>query len=209
MSYTNMFVRTLVLFTAILAILAGGAIIQWGQLNPLRPVAEGWGAGVTLGDPDAPVELVVIEDFLCPSCRVFHQKLFPKIRENYIETGKARYTMVPIPVVKGSGMLENAALEVYRQSPGLFFPFMDKILQTFRRGPSRAEGEQKLLEIARELGGINDLLLKQCIDTRCNRDLLQRNLDWARQRMGQEYVLPALYKDGQRISYEELVEVMK
>ena len=86
---------------------------------------------------------------------------------------------------------------------------MDKILQTFRRGPSRAEGEQKLLEIARELGGINDLLLKQCIDTRCNRDLLQRNLDWARQRMGQEYVLPALYKDGQRISYEELVEVMK
>ncbi len=204
--------RTLVLFTALVAILAGAAIVQWGRMNPLLPPETSMttlGIGATIGSPDAPVDLLIIEDFLCPSCRQFHQKYFAQIKEEYIKTGKARYTMVPIPVVRGSGLLENAALAVYQQNPDLFFPYVEKIFQNFRRSTKREVAEKQLMEIARELGGINEELLKKCIDTRCNRDLLQRNLDWAHRRMGPQFVLPAFYMDGKLTTMAEVEEALR
>ena len=204
--------RTLVLFTALVAILAGAAIVQWGRLNPLLPpetTTTTLGIGATIGSPDAPVDLLIIEDFLCPSCRQFHQKYFAQIQEEYVKTGKARYTMVPIPVVRGSGILENAALAIYQQNPDLFFPYVEKIFQEFRRAPKKGVAEKRLIELAQELGGVNEELLQRCIDTRCNRDLLQRNLDWAHRRMGPQFVLPALYMDGKPATMEQVEEALR
>ena len=66
-----------VIFTALLSIAAGVAIVWWGQEHPLGGASEdGWGLAATIGSREAPVELVVVEDFLCPSCRAFHQKYF-------------------------------------------------------------------------------------------------------------------------------------
>ncbi|MFB6242283.1 MAG: DsbA family protein [Candidatus Nanosalina sp.] len=43
-----------------------------------------------LGQKDAPVTIVSWEDFQCPFCKRFEQQTFPKIKENYIKTGKVR-----------------------------------------------------------------------------------------------------------------------
>jgi len=43
-----------------------------------------------VGDPDAPVTIIEYASMTCPHCRTFHLTEYPKIKEKYIETGKAK-----------------------------------------------------------------------------------------------------------------------
>ncbi len=45
---------------------------------------------MTLGDPNAPITMVEYAMFTCPHCADFVKDVFPKIKENYIDTGKVR-----------------------------------------------------------------------------------------------------------------------
>jgi len=47
-------------------------------------------AEMSLGDPNAPVTLVEYAMFTCPHCAAFAQDVLPKIKENFIDTGKVR-----------------------------------------------------------------------------------------------------------------------
>ena len=45
---------------------------------------------MTLGDPDAPVTVVEYASFTCPHCANFHQSVFERLKEDYIDTGKVQ-----------------------------------------------------------------------------------------------------------------------
>ncbi|MBN9889714.1 DsbA family protein [Salipiger abyssi] len=47
---------------------------------------------MTLGDPDAPVEVIEYGSFTCPHCAAFEETVFPQIKENYVDTGKVKFT---------------------------------------------------------------------------------------------------------------------
>ncbi len=67
-------------------------------------VAGGWANGATtspdpaapadaikdfaLGSPDAKVKIVEYLSFTCPHCEHFHAEIFPKLKADYIDTGK-------------------------------------------------------------------------------------------------------------------------
>lgn len=55
----------------------------------------------SLGPDDAPVTLMVFEDYACPHCVQFSLDVFPKIRSNYVDSGEIRYQHrdFPIPVL--------------------------------------------------------------------------------------------------------------
>lgn len=46
---------------------------------------------MTLGAEDAPVTLVEYASFTCPHCARFHSEVFPKLKANYIDTGKVKF----------------------------------------------------------------------------------------------------------------------
>ncbi len=43
------------------------------------------------GDPDAPVEFVIWADFQCPFCQRFELQTLPRIRAEYVDTGKVKF----------------------------------------------------------------------------------------------------------------------
>ncbi len=47
---------------------------------------------MTLGDPDAAVQVVEYASFTCPHCANFNETVWPRIKENYVETGKIGFT---------------------------------------------------------------------------------------------------------------------
>lgn len=47
---------------------------------------------MTMGLSTAPMEIIEYASFTCPHCATFATKVFPKIKEEYIDTGKIRYT---------------------------------------------------------------------------------------------------------------------
>ena len=46
---------------------------------------------LSLGRPDAPVVIVEYTDYRCPACAAFQAETFPRIRKNFIDTGKVRF----------------------------------------------------------------------------------------------------------------------
>ncbi len=45
---------------------------------------------MTMGDPKAPVTVVEYAMFTCPHCAEFYKDVFPKLKAEYIDTGKVR-----------------------------------------------------------------------------------------------------------------------
>lgn len=145
----------------------------------------------SFGRSNAPIEVVLIEDFQCKNCRAFSKKLIPNLQKSYIQSGKVRFTLVPVSFLRGSQLIANAALEVYTQNPKQFFPFLRGILE--HEGDVR---KSDLIRIARRLGGINLQKLQHCMDTGCHNKELDKNLTWAQSVMGAQFRTPALYVNG-------------
>ena len=48
--------------------------------------------GIELGEPDAPVQVIVFSDFTCPACRTFNQAVEPRLKSELIASGDVRFT---------------------------------------------------------------------------------------------------------------------
>ena len=54
----------------------------------------------TLGKADAPVTIIEFSDYQCPYCQRFATTVFPKLKEDYIDTGKVRYVFRDFPLAQ-------------------------------------------------------------------------------------------------------------
>ena len=51
-----------------------------------------------LGEASAPLTIVEFSDFECSYCRRFHEKVFPKLKSQYIDTGLIRFIHKDLPL---------------------------------------------------------------------------------------------------------------
>jgi len=82
----------------------------------------------TLGDANAPVEIIEFSDFQCPFCQRAHQQTFPSLMENYIETGKASYSIRHFPLsIHQDAQIAGEAAECAGSLGGndAFFTYVD------------------------------------------------------------------------------------
>jgi protein-disulfide isomerase len=54
--------------------------------------------GVTVGDDDAPVQILVFSDYMCPSCAVWAGQIEKMMKAEFVATGKVRYTYYDFPL---------------------------------------------------------------------------------------------------------------
>ncbi len=185
--------KILVLATLFLAV---GAFIGAAYQDSLQlpaPLVLTTTGFPTTGNPAATVEIAVFEDFRCHNCRAFNEKQVPQLEAQYVATGKARYTMVPLAFMRGSKPMANAALAVYHSTPDRFFPYA-KELFLFPEG--KKVTDTALLEIAQKVGGINLANLQKALETRKYYAELRENLEWAQGILGKDFRTPALYING-------------
>ncbi len=78
----------------------------------------------TLGRADAPVTVIKYASLTCPYCRQFHQKEFPKLKRELIDTGKVRFIIREFPIGRASGnatiALRCAKMDTYLDLYGKF-----------------------------------------------------------------------------------------
>ena len=53
-----------------------------------------------LGNPDAKVLIIEFGDYQCPSCRMFWKDVEPRLKKEYIDTGKAKLVFRDFPIVQ-------------------------------------------------------------------------------------------------------------
>ena len=97
---------------AVIALLGIGAILysqtSGGEtatdLVDMTQLAEGTALvneaqGITVGPDNAPVQVIVFSDFMCPGCRAWATQFEPIIKNEFVANGKVRYTYYDFPLV--------------------------------------------------------------------------------------------------------------
>lgn len=76
-----------------------------------------------MGDKDAPVKIVEFGDYKCPSCRQFDETVFPKVKKNLLDKGKASFYFMNYPIIDGSIPAALAAESIYSQGNKKYWQF--------------------------------------------------------------------------------------
>jgi protein-disulfide isomerase len=80
-----------------------------------------------LGDSDAPAVVVVASDFQCPFCAIFATQTFPRIRTEFVETGRVSFYFRHFIGTNHRLAAPAAALAECAGATGAFWPVHDKL----------------------------------------------------------------------------------
>jgi protein-disulfide isomerase len=127
-------------FTAALS-LTGFSLLA--GFSPLRLIAEAAAQGASAADVAKPVSLpdmalgpanatVTITEFAsmtCPHCADFNEKVFPKIKSEYIDTGKVRYVFREFPLDIKAAAGSMLARCIAKDDSGKYFAVIDMLFK--------------------------------------------------------------------------------
>ncbi len=162
-----------------------------------------------LGNLSAPVQVVIFEDLKCVWCARFSREAYPKLKKEYIDTGKAQYSIILLAFVPGSKPAANAALAINNQNPKLFFPFVEEV---YKEQPSETEDwakEAVFKDFAAKIPGIDIQKMIESMKMGTYNKQLAANLVLAKEVMKNQFGTPTIYINGKRIEeldYESVKE---
>jgi protein-disulfide isomerase len=152
-----------------------------------------------IGNPFAPLEIVLFLDPKCPNCKRYHEEIVPEIRYMWIENNYAKLAMVPLCFLAGSRAAGMAILEVHHQNPDLFSHYLDKVYE--HQGEELEDWctVELLSRLADEVSGIDCGEVEAAILSARYAAALDHNLALALSVMRGELVTPACFIDGRQV----------
>ncbi len=117
---------------------------------------------IEIGSPDAPVTIVEYYSYFCGHCAQFNSETLPKIKEQYIDTGKVRFVYRAFPP------FEASIAVICANEQGKFFDYHNYLFQH----ASEIKNADDLKTMAKD-AGLNEAQFNSCYD-------FQKYLDEAR-----------------------------
>ena len=115
-----------------------------------------------LGASDAPIVMIEYYSLDCPHCAAFHLDVFPKLKAEFIDSGKVRLVFRDFPL---SWAALEAAILTHCAPPELYFVMQDAVLKSLGRW-SKAESTMQAGAEIGEAHGVSQATFKSCIDAR-------------------------------------------
>lgn len=129
----------------------------------------------TLGEANAPVAIYEFSSFTCPHCANFHIETLPRIKADYIDSGKVKLVFRDFPLDR----LALAASIVSRcVKPAQYFGFVDLL---FRDQKAWATAKDPLAELKTRarIAGVGDEQITACLGDQALFTQLQQRRDAA------------------------------
>lgn len=161
----------------------------------------------TTGSATAKIHIVAFEDLKCVNCAIYSTQLYPKIKEKYIDTGVADYTLIPLAFIPGSIAAANAAYCLYHQNTEDFFKFVDYV---YKNQPDEMLDwaiPQTLSDFAKASTDANIPDLQACIEDQTYYLQLQDNLKYASDVMGEMVATPRLFVNGNAVEKLDMASI--
>lgn len=158
-----------------------------------------------LGDPNAPVTLIEYASMTCVHCATFHRDTYPKLKEDYIDTGKVYFIFREFPL----DPVSTAAFMLARCVPEQqYFTFVDAMFKNQDKWAFTEDRIGGLTAMAKQ-AGLTQEKFEECLT---NQELLD-GVTWVRQRGAQDFDVsstPTLFINGEMVrgavSFESLQE---
>jgi protein-disulfide isomerase len=145
-------------------VLAAGPVAA--EIAPLEEAM----AEMALGKSDAPVTMIEYSSLGCPHCAAFHRDTLPRIKTEYIDTGKLRLVYRDFPL----GTPALAASMIARcAGRGRFFGFIEIIFRSQAQW-SRSNNPLDALSKVARFGGMSEADVGACLKTQALLDHIRR-----------------------------------
>ncbi|MDZ7728712.1 MAG: thioredoxin domain-containing protein [Dehalococcoidia bacterium] len=115
--------------------------------------------GNAIGDPDAPLHLVVYEDFQCPHCLAFTAEVEPVLLDEFVREGDLLLEVRHFPVMGNASAGAAVAAECARQEDAFWEYHRQLFLQQATGGPFTGEAFEA---IASDLG-LDEAAFAECL----------------------------------------------
>tara|TARA_B100001123_G_scaffold266709_1_gene296964 strand:+ start:1093 stop:1686 length:594 start_codon:yes stop_codon:yes gene_type:complete len=112
-----------------------------------------------LGNKDAKVIVIEYASMTCHHCADFHKEIYPKIKENYIDTNKIKFIFRNFPLDKQALF---ASVLVKCAPKDKYFDFVKLILGTQKKWISNDETFIDKLKNIGKLAGLNETKINEC-----------------------------------------------
>jgi protein-disulfide isomerase len=119
--------------------------------------------GLTLGDPNAPVNIVEYGDYQCPYCAVASTEGFRPMLDEYITTGKVHFTYVPMSFL-GDESKDAAEAALCANDEGKFWEMHETIFANHSGENQGAFSRSRLDSMAQNIA-LNMDQFKSCMDS--------------------------------------------
>jgi len=152
-------------FAAIAALFLAGPSPALAQAPPKPPSATpGDLLAITqddqiLGKPDAPVTIVEYASLTCPHCAHFATEVLPKLKENWIDSGKAKLVLRDYPLDEPA---MRAAMVARCAPTGKFYALVDTFFASQQQWALAKDYKAALARLAL-LGGMTKAQFDTCL----------------------------------------------
>jgi protein-disulfide isomerase len=190
------------------AVIAGTSLAGGGSVSPAAAptsarLPQAADAVVRMGPASAKTKVVLYEDYRCPVCKDLNAGLESVLRQDAAD-GKIQIEYRPTDLidrndtVRGTGSVVAGNAMVCAADHGAFYAFRDAVYahQTSEETDPFTSPAQ-LIEIAREVPGLDTPAFKKCVDDLPYAAAVSRNFDTAINTL-QCPGMPCITADGQR-----------
>ena len=154
-----------------------------------------------LGKADAPITIIEYASLTCPHCAHFDVTVLPKLKEKWIDTGKAKLILRDYP-------LDEPALRaamVARCAPAdRFYPLIDTFFAQQEQWVTSRDYRTALEKLVK-LGGMSEKEFKACISDKKLEDQVAQSRLTASQQLGVD-ATPTFFINGKKFDGAPTVE---
>ena len=112
-----------------------------------------------VGKEDAPIQVIEYASMTCGHCAAFEKSTYPQIKENYIDTGKVRFVMRPMPWDNRALAVSLIAMCAPRDQ---YENFVSAFFSTQTQWATSKTFLEDVKKIAR-LGGMDGDMVEKCV----------------------------------------------
>jgi len=113
-----------------------------------------------LGNAEAPITIIEYSSLTCPHCAKFHKETLPEVKDEWVETGKARIVYRHFPL---DGLALRAAMVANCMDGDRYFTFLEALFHGQKLWAQASDPVQALSQVA-ALAGLNGERFEACIE---------------------------------------------
>jgi protein-disulfide isomerase len=200
-------------FTAALSLTGLAALAGF---SPLRLIAEAMAQGATdvakpvslpdmaLGPATAAVTITEFASMTCPHCAAFNKDVFPKIKSEYVDTGKVRYVFREFPLDIKAAAGSMLARCIAKDDSGKYFAVIDMLFKQQNDWVVKNTAET-LTRIGKQ-AGLSQEAVEACLKDQALLDKIAADQKYAGEVLKVDST-PTFFINGDRIKGEASFEV--
>ncbi len=180
------------------------SLIAFADENPEIAITD-----MVIGSDNAKIDIVEYASYTCPHCATFHTDVYPKLKQNYIETGHVRFTYREVYFDKyglWASMIARCA------GPEKFFGLTDLIYKSQEKWARAGEDTAIVSELSKlaKVAGLNDERINNCLE---DTEKLRALVEWFKKNSSNDDVksTPSFLINGEKFSnmnYEEFSAII-